>query len=281
MGYIDDLKRRLSTHAVYGHEDQKQENILHDRISSFSKASLHGRWRLLPTMPIVLFICALLLICVAIGIWRHHSSVLSDDLLKEQSSFTENSAANDEDISQKDDERVSQSSDEPQSDGKIFPLGYAHEAASRNANGKQDITVYVSGNVIHPGVVTLGGHARVYEAIDSVGGLDSEADPSSVNLARELVDGEHIIVRPKGYTGADNGLKENESGTKETSPCVDLNSADARQLEELDGVGPALARRIVSYRQKNGAFSALADVDAVPGIGAAMLEKIATKTCQR
>lgn len=61
-----------------------------------------------------------------------------------------------------------------------------------------------------------------------------------------------------------------------TAPAgkVNLNTATAGQLEDLPGVGPALAARIVEHRQKNGAFKSVEDVMAVKGIGEKNFSKI-------
>jgi competence protein ComEA len=124
----------------------------------------------------------------------------------------------------------------------------------------KEMMVHVTGAVTHPGVVSLDGGARVADAIDAVGGLAPDADESAVNLARIVGDGEQIFV-PR--------LGEVEDSR------VNINRADAEALEDLPGIGPVLAARIVSDRADNGPYSSVADLSRVPGIGEAVLDEIA------
>ena len=128
------------------------------------------------------------------------------------------------------------------------------------------ILVHVSGAVRHPGVVRLGGSARVVDAVRAAGGFAPGADPASVNLAAPLRDGDQILIfRTDGPGG---GSAEPGSGP------VDLNRASAKDLEALPGVGPVLAGRIVSRREEMGRFKAVEDLLDVPGIGEAVLERL-------
>lgn len=119
------------------------------------------------------------------------------------------------------------------------------------------LLVHVSGAVTAPGLVELDTGARVVDAIDGAGGLTADADESSVNLARPVQDGEHIMVAGEGDVVS--------------SDRIDLNRADAAELEKLPGVGPVLAARIVSDREVNGPFASVEDLGRVPGVGPAIL----------
>ncbi|QWW19048.1 ComEA family DNA-binding protein [Schaalia sp. 19OD2882] len=143
------------------------------------------------------------------------------------------------------------------------------------------VTVYVSGQVARPGVVVLPQGARVHQAVAAVGGLGPQADPSSVNMARILLDGEHVLVAALGQASppADGG--PGAGGGADAAACVDLRTADATTLETLDGVGPALAGRIIAHRKRGAPLDSLADLDAVPGIGPALLARIGAGTCQK
>lgn len=123
------------------------------------------------------------------------------------------------------------------------------------------LLVHVSGAVAAPGLVELAPGARVVDAIEGAGGLADGADESSVNLARPVQDGEHIVVAAAG--------EHVDSGR------IDLNRADAAQLEELPGVGPVLAARIVADREANGPFARVEDLGRVPGVGPAILAGLA------
>lgn len=125
------------------------------------------------------------------------------------------------------------------------------------------ITVHISGAVIRPGVVTVASQARVADAVAAAGGASQVADLSALNLAAPVRDGEYIVV-PDVFA---DGLNRQATG----SGGVDINAGTAADLEDLPGVGPVLADRIVAYRDANGPFATVEDLLDVPGIGEAKL----------
>ena len=125
------------------------------------------------------------------------------------------------------------------------------------------LTVHVSGAVVRPGLASVGTDARVADVVAAVGGATSDADLSRINLASLVRDGDHISVPT--VDGEENvGRATEDDG-------LDLNRASAVQLEDLDGVGPVLALRIVEFRDANGPFETVEDLLDVPGIGEAKL----------
>jgi competence protein ComEA len=125
------------------------------------------------------------------------------------------------------------------------------------------ITVHVSGSVARPGLVSLSGDARVADAIRAAGGALPGAVLSGLNLAAPLADGQQVVVPSALADGAPVGA---------TGGKVHVNVADLTALEELPGVGPVLAERIVAYRDEHGPFTVIEDLLDVPGIGEAKLE---------
>lgn len=156
--------------------------------------------------------------------------------------------------------------------------GPASVPSETAAIGPSEIVVHVSGAVAAPGVVQLPSDSRVDDALRAAGGPTGDADLSVVNLARPLADGEQIHVpvpgeepRPDRAAGAAaTGGHEGLDG----GALIDLNTAGAAELEELPGVGPAIAQRIVEHREKNGPFPAVDGLLEVSGIGPATLEEI-------
>jgi len=126
---------------------------------------------------------------------------------------------------------------------------------------KPKIFVHMAGSVRHPGIYQLDSGARVYEAVLAAGGLTPKANQMSVNLARVLTDGEQLIVASTSQT-----LNQQFSIPNQPS-LISLNQATASQLEDLPGVGPALAGRIVDWRTANGGFKSKEDLLNVSGIG--------------
>ena len=142
-----------------------------------------------------------------------------------------------------------------------------------------DIVVHVTGAVVRPGVYHLPCGSRVADAITIAGGGLGTAALDSLNLARILSDGEQVCVLtldqvasgagpPAATAGAATGAGSSQ-GSK-----VNINQATAEELENLPGVGPATAQKIVEDRETNGPFAAPEDLMRVPGIGAKKFESM-------
>ena len=133
------------------------------------------------------------------------------------------------------------------------------------------ITVYVTGAVQQPGVVTVAAGARTADAVNACGGLLPQADAERVNMAQPVKDGQQIRVPEKKAAG---NATTGDAAGKEDGGLVNLNTADVSTLErELIGIGAVKAQAIVEHRQANGPFTAVDQLLEVKGIGAATLEK--------
>ncbi|MGY1551801.1 helix-hairpin-helix domain-containing protein [Microbacterium sp. A588] len=128
-----------------------------------------------------------------------------------------------------------------------------------------EIYVHVLGQVENPGLYLLDVDARVVDALSAAGGTLDDADLQAVNLARPLSDGEQLLVPVIGEPVDTGGAAQHSDG------LVNLNSADQAALEALPRIGPALAQRIIEWREKNGRFQAVEDLLAVSGIGEKLL----------
>lgn len=156
------------------------------------------------------------------------------------------------------------------------------EAAGQEAGGQQDgqggaaavLVVHVAGAVEDPRLVELPSGARVAEAIEAAGGLREDADPAGVNLAREVVDGEQILVPSRNEDGSAAEGPQGSAGTGGSAGAVNINTADETALQQLPGVGPSTAAKIVAHRQEHGPFRTVDDLQDVSGIGPKTVEDL-------
>lgn len=168
-----------------------------------------------------------------------------------------------------------------------------------------EVRVHVAGAVNNPGVYTLPANVRAVDAIAAASGAAADADLDRVNLAGELTDGMQLYVPRRGetaapapiqpHTGTAQGASQGAShgggsqpqrtltpsggtGTTGTSAAsqgsVNINTATAEQLQSLPRIGPAMAQRIITWREAHGGFRSVDELDAVPGIGPTLLETL-------
>ncbi|MBF1642395.1 MAG: helix-hairpin-helix domain-containing protein, partial [Rothia mucilaginosa] len=183
------------------------------------------------------------------------------------------------------------------------------ESAQGGASGEATVRVHVAGAVNNPGVYTLPAQGRAVDAIAAASGAAADADLDRVNLAGALSDGVQIYVPHRGETAAPaqiqpnggtanagqgnaaNGAAQNGTSQGGTQPQpartltpagsaqkgstpVNINTATAEELQSLPRIGPAMAQRIIAWREAHGGFRSVDELDAVPGIGPSMLENL-------
>ena len=183
------------------------------------------------------------------------------------------------------------------------------ESAQGGASGEATVRVHVAGAVNNPGVYTLPAQGRAVDAIAAASGAAADADLDRVNLAGALSDGVQIYVPHRGETAAPaqiqpnggtanagqgnaaNGAAQNGASQGGTQPQpartltpagsaqkgstpVNINTATAEELQTLPRIGPAMAQRIIAWREAHGGFRSVDELDAVPGIGPSMLENL-------
>lgn len=179
------------------------------------------------------------------------------------------------------------------------------ESVQGGASGEATVRVHVAGAVNNPGVYTLPAQGRAVDAIAAASGAAADADLDRVNLAGTLSDGVQIYVPHRGETAAPAQIQPN-GGTANTgqgnaaqngasqggaqpqpartltpagsaqkgSTPVNINTATAEELQTLPRIGPAMAQRIIAWREAHGGFRSVDELDAVPGIGPSMLENL-------
>jgi competence protein ComEA len=139
-----------------------------------------------------------------------------------------------------------------------------------NSEKKPTLTVHVAGAVARPGLYRLTEGSRVADALSMAGGATTDGILDDVNLASRVKDGEKILVPRSGGGETGPGSPQQATG----SALININTAGEPELDQLPGIGPSLAKRIVEYRRKKGPFSTVEELDNVDGIGPSKLEEI-------
>ncbi|MDQ0895900.1 ComEA family DNA-binding protein [Agromyces ramosus] len=142
------------------------------------------------------------------------------------------------------------------------------------------VLVHVLGAVVKPGLVQLDAGARVVDAVAAAGGFTADADPAGVNLARPIVDGEQLVVFAVGQAPAPAPAPapgQAPGGAVGADGIVHLNAADVAALDTLPRIGPALAQRIIDWREANGPFTSVDQLLEVTGIGDAVFGGLADR----
>lgn len=173
----------------------------------------------------------------------------------------------------------------------------SNEAQSEKQNNKdisaKEITVYISGEVNNPGIVTLKSDDRLADAVKMLGGVTKKADMNNINLAVKLEDEMHYIIPKKGEKvdslnqNSSNNItgkntNNNQAGDKidgQNSDKVNINTASIQELDTIPGVGEATANKILNYREENGDFKSIEDIKNVNGIGDKKYENMKDLIC--
>jgi competence protein ComEA len=136
----------------------------------------------------------------------------------------------------------------------------------------RELWVDVAGAVRRPGLYKVPAGSRLAAALERAGGVSRRGDRTAVNLASPLRDGQQVLVPRRGTGGGTAGAVGGSAGAGASgaaggSASVSLSQASEAQLETLDGIGPALAGRIIEYRQQHGGFRSIEELKEVSGIG--------------
>lgn len=156
------------------------------------------------------------------------------------------------------------------------------EEENLNLNNKE-ITVYISGAVKSPGIVTLTQGERLATAVELVGGTTDKADLNGINMAVKLEDEMHYIIPKFGeiIEGSsqpiNNGISDNSNADKMSK--ININTATIEELDKLPGVGEATATKILNHRDENGDFNSIEEIKNVNGIGDKKYENIKGLIC--
>ncbi|HEL2007401.1 helix-hairpin-helix domain-containing protein [Streptococcus suis] len=167
--------------------------------------------------------------------------------------------------------------DFPQPEQTSSSSDLVEENSTEASEESSQLVVDVKGAVVKPGLYTLEADARVNDAVEAAGGLTSQADPKSINLAQKLSDEAVVYVASKdenisvvASTTASSAMSPEEKNTS----LVNLNTATEADLQTISGIGAKRATDIIAYRESNGGFKSVDDLNNVSGIGDKTMESI-------
>lgn len=251
------------------------------------------RWGLSPR--VLLLVAVLALVAVAWGVTQFSAAPRAEQLASPSATAESVQAVG--------------AQQSPGAQGTAQPSANPSKSAQGGASGEATVRVHVAGAVNNPGVYTLPAQGRAVDAIAAASGAAADADLDRVNLAGALSDGVQIYVPHRGETAAPaqiqpnggtanagqgnaaNGAAQNGASQGGTQPQpartltpagsaqkgstpVNINTATAEELQTLPRIGPAMAQRIIAWREAHGGFRSVDELDAVPGIGPSMLENL-------
>ena len=144
-------------------------------------------------------------------------------------------------------------------------LSFAADS-THEAEGTRDAVVHVAGAVERPGVYRLPAGSRVTDAVRRAGGFGHGANRDAINLAARLSDGQQVVVPARGTATA-------TAAAGQTGP-ISLGSATVEQLDQVEGIGPVTAQKIIEFRDQHGGLSSIDQLDEVDGIGPSTMQTL-------
>lgn len=153
---------------------------------------------------------------------------------------------------------------------------YSEESLMESDRPKEETRQFIDlkGAVIRPGMYEIKAGQRLIEIVETAGGFTEEADPQQVNFAQMLVD-QMVVVVPKLGDHSPNQMgSQDQIGLEVKDGRVNINQADVKELQSLNGIGAKKAEEIIQYREKNGLYQSIEELGKVSGIGEKTLESL-------
>ncbi len=152
-------------------------------------------------------------------------------------------------------------------------------ATDQVADLDEIIPIYIVGAVVKPGIYKIVRGSYLYELVELAGGLLETAAADSINLAMRLDENQLIRIPTRAEVAADPNAAALAGVGSSSTKLINLNKADATELDLLPGVGPSTAKAILEYRKKNGSFQCIEDLMKVPGIKESRFNSIKDLIC--
>lgn len=149
--------------------------------------------------------------------------------------------------------------------------------SNENTTSKNEISVYICGEIIKPGVYNLSENDRLINLIEMAGGFTQKADSQAVNLSEKLKDEDFIKIPSIIINSNGEFVAANNTTLAQSTGKVNINTATREQLETLPRIGEAIAQRIIDYRESNGRFKDINEINNVSGIGDKIFESLKDK----
>lgn len=156
----------------------------------------------------------------------------------------------------------------------------SNEDVIEETKQEENMKIHITGEIKNPGIIELKIGSRIADAIEKAGGVTSLANLENVNLAYELEDGQKLYIPNINETKNEYVLDGIDSNIVETTnfsnanKIININKASEIELQEIPGVGPSMAKKIITYREENGKFKNIEDIKNVSGIGEKKFENI-------
>ncbi len=152
------------------------------------------------------------------------------------------------------------------------PQSSSPEEAKKSQTQEEKLLVHIGGAVNNPGVYECKSGTRLYKVIEKAEGPTDQANLNAVNLAKPVRDGEKFIIPAQSKKNAPS--IQSQGSAFSTTGKININIANQKKLEQLSGIGPALASQIIKYRQQNSSFQSKKELTKVSGIGDKTLAKL-------
>lgn len=137
----------------------------------------------------------------------------------------------------------------------------------------------IKGSVKEPGIYSFSSEERIYDVLKRAGGLLEEADSDRINFSAKIEDQQVLYIPAVGEEPPEHlnqsASPEGKQSTADTEPSkININTASPSELQQIPGIGSVKAQEIIRFREENGSFQKVEDLQEISGIGEKTVEKL-------